>query len=76
MCEVVVAKISSQTLKNFTEVATLAAFGGFFIIIKPGAEWLDFLKYYNQIKENGNILMGMFSNLQLIFRYFFEKIKI
>ena len=31
---------------------------------------------YNQIKEIGNILMGKLSNLQLIFQYFFEKIKI
>ena len=32
--------------------------------------------YYTQIKENSNILGGMFSNLQLIFQYFLEKIKI
>ena len=31
---------------------------------------------YTQIEENSNILGGMFSNLSLIFQYFFVKIKI
>ena len=31
--------------------------------------------YYTQVKENNNILVGMFYNFQLMFHYFFEKPK-